>query len=285
MRIRTLLTAGIVALMAASGGAQHMGVHSNQTVESCADLDFHMDGQIAVRGEERLGVGGNVLAIRLGEGHGIPLKVVGGNAGGYELLLCKGAETSGVLAAVKLEQTGTEVSVAGPSTGEWRGYLLVRAPQNAELDIESSNGPVSVSGIAGTLEAQVTNGPLSLKQVGGRVNVRATNGPISFSGNSGEVSLVTENGPISVKLDAATWEGGELRTSAKNGPVTVKVPAGFASGIAVERGARTPFRCPAELCGERPAFFEDDQTHIEIGTGAARVHIAAKNGPISIKQE
>lgn len=285
MRIRTIVITGAAALLAANLSAHGIDAHANRPIETCSDVEFQMHGGAAARSEERLTVGGGTLALRLGEGHGIPLKVVGVSEGAYELTLCKAAEDSGTLGAVRLVQNGATVSIAGPEGREWRGYLLVRAPRNGNLDIAASNGPVSISDLAGTLKAEISNGPLSLKQVSGQVTAKATNGPVSFSGGSGDVSLTAENGPVSVRLDAATWEGGELRTSAKNGPVTVKVPQGFASGIAVERGPRTPFKCPEELCGQRPAFFEDDQTHIEIGTGAARIHVAAKNGPISIKQE
>lgn len=285
MRLRILVVAAIAGLAAGNLAAHGMGVRADRAVESCSDLQFDMDGQPAVKGEERLTVGGNALSLRLGEGHGIPLKVIGTDGGGYELLLCKAAADSGALAAVRLEQSGNVVSVAGPTASEWRGYLLVRAPRAGNLDVVATNGPASFSDLAGQLRAEISNGPLSLKRVGGTVDVRATNGPISFTGGAGDVSLTTENGPISISLENATWEGGELRTSAKNGPVTLKIPQGYASGIAVERGAHAPFRCPTELCGERPPFFQDEQTHIEIGTGAPRVHLAAKNGPISIKQE
>ncbi|HEY0591112.1 MAG TPA: hypothetical protein VGF40_05060 [Thermoanaerobaculia bacterium] len=287
MRLRILVMLTAVGLAAGNLAAHDhaMNVRATGPVESCSDLQFDMDGQAAVRGEDRLTIGGNALSLRLGDGHGIPLRIAGTDRSGYELLLCKAATNGGALAAVRLAQNGSEVSVTGPSASEWRGYLVVRAPRGGEIDVEATNGPVAVSDIAGRLRAQVTNGPISLQHVAGTVEVRATNGPIAFTGSEGDVSLTTENGPVSIRLEKATWEGGELRTSAKNGPVTLKVPEGYASGIAVERGARAPFRCPTELCGPQPAFFEDDRTHVEIGSGAPRVHLAAKNGPISIKTE
>jgi hypothetical protein len=258
---------------------------SAQGAATCNDVNTHAGDRMRVRGEERLTIGGNALAISLGEGHGLPLKVTGSARSGYEVLLCKAADDDGTLAAVRLQQKGNEISVDGPEMGDWGGQLIVLAPQNADLDIEATNGPVSISGIAGRLDARIANGPLSLKQIGGEAAVKSTNGPVSFSGGSGNVSIAAENGPITLKLESATWDGGELRASAKNGPLTVKIPKGYASGIVVERGARTPFRCPESLCGERPDFFRDDQTQIAIGTGAPRVHIASSNGPVSIKEE
>ncbi|MGH9457204.1 MAG: hypothetical protein ACRD2J_06135 [Thermoanaerobaculia bacterium] len=286
MRFRTAAVMAAAMLASTAGLAREVNVdvRTRGAVESCADVEFEFDGVAGARAEDRLQIGGNALAVNAGDGHGIPVKIAGSNRSGYEVLLCKGAEDSATLGAVRLQQQGTEISVVGPAMGEWSAYLVVFAPRNADLDVEAANGPVSIRDIAGRLRAQIANGPLSLRGVAGQVDAQASNGPISFHGSSGDVSLQAMNGPISVHLESTTWEGGELRTSAKNGPVTLHVPEGYASGIVVERRARTPFRCPAELCGDRPEFFRDDQTQIAIGYGAPRVHVAAKNGPISIKR-
>lgn len=290
MNIRTLvMIASAAALMGTAAaqehghGAGHGMTVNAKAVERCADVDFRLHEGATVTGEQTVRIGGRSLAIRLGDDQGMPLKVVGSERGDYEVLLCKAAGDAPALAAVRIEQRGNEVSVAGPAGVEWGGYLIVKAPRDGELDLEASNGPVSLSNLAGRLGATVANGPLSLKGVSGTVDVESSNGPVSFTGNSGNVSLVSKNGPLSVTLSGSSWEGGELRTSSKNGPLTLRLPAGYGSGIVVERGARTPFSCPASLCGERPAFFNDEETRIEIGTAMPRIHMAGQNGPISIK--
>ncbi|HUP65387.1 MAG TPA: hypothetical protein VM557_08915 [Thermoanaerobaculia bacterium] len=285
MRMGRLVTLTLVtlALVAGNLAGQNVSSRSRGAVQTCADLDFEIDGHPAARSEERMAVPGSSLAIRLGDGNGIPLKIVGSNRSGYEVLLCKAALDQTSLTAVRLDRSGNEISVSGPRSGGWGGYLLVHAPVDANLDVEASNGPVAISGIAGRLQASISNGPLSLKNVSGTVDARAANGPISFSGGSGDVSITAQNGPISVDLTGPSWTSGELRTSTRNGPITISIPEGYGSGVVVERGARTPFRCPSSLCGKRPDFFNDEETRIEIGSGAPRVHVAATNGPISIK--
>lgn len=280
MKLEFLVTAVFVASLMVGTAAS-----AQEVAASCDDVNIRMGDRMTVKGEDRLAIGGRTLSIRLGEEKGLPLKVVGSSRSGYEVLLCKAAADGATLGAIRLAQRGTEITVDGPAGETWGGVLLVLAPTDADLDLEMSNGPVSVTDLAGRLRATVANGPLSLKRVGGTVDVQSSNGPVSFTGSSGEVSIVSQNGPLSIKLESSIWTGGELRTSAKNGPVTLKVPAGYSSGIVVERGAKTPLRCPVSLCGERPAFFRDEQTRIEMGSGPARVHVAAKNGPISIKEE
>ena len=285
MRMGRMVTMTLVtlALAAVNLAGQSVSSRSRGPVQSCADIDFEIDDNPAARSEERMVVPGSSLAIRLGDGNGIPLKIVGSNRSGYEVLLCKAALDQTSLTAIRLDRSGNEISVSGPRSGGWGGYVLVHAPVDADLDVEASNGPVAISGIAGRLKASISNGPLSLKGVSGTVDARAANGPISFSGGAGDVSITAQNGPISVQLTGHSWASGELRTSTKNGPITISIPEGYGSGVIVERGARTPFRCPPALCGARPDFFNDEETRIEIGSGAPRVHVAATNGPISIK--
>jgi hypothetical protein len=279
MKLESLVTAVFVASLMVATAA------SAQQAASCDDMNMRMGDRMTVKGEDRLAIGGRTLSIRLGEGKGLPLKVVGSSRSGYDILLCKAAAESATLGAIRLAQRGTEVTVEGPAAESWGGVLLVLAPNDADLDLEAANGPVSVTDLAGRLRATVANGPLSLKRVGGSVDVQSSNGPVSFTGSSGDVSLVSQNGPLSINLESSIWTGGELRTSAKNGPISLKVPAGYTSGIVVERGAKTPLRCPVALCGERPDFFRDEQTRIVIGSGPARVHVASRNGPISIKED
>lgn len=286
MKLRLMLTLTAALLLSASALSAHgVSVHAGSAIENCSDLRMTIDGRPAVISEERIAIGGSLLGVRLGEEGGIPLKVVGSDRSGYDVVLCKGAADASVLSQVRLTQAGSEISVSGPAGGEWGGHLLVFAPRNAELDIVAGNGPVAISDIAGRLNARVSNGPLSLKRVGGSVDVESKNGPVSFTGGSGNVSIASSNGPVTIRLEGTSWEGGELRTSAKNGPLTIRMPRGYASGLILERGARVPFRCPVELCGERPPFFQDDATRIEVGRGMPRIHVAATNGPVTIRND
>jgi hypothetical protein len=296
MRNGILMAVTMTAMAVLTGidlSAGNVNIHARGAVRGCNDVDFSVGDRVAVRGEERLNIGGRSLALKLGDTKGLPVSVAGSDRSGYELLLCKGAMNSAELDAIRLQQSGGTVSLSGPEDSNWGAYLLVFAPRDAELDVETSNGPLSIGDIHGRLNASVKNGPLSLANVTGRVEASAKNGPISFSGRSGDVTLTAQNGPISLRLEGNSWEGGELRTSTKNGPLTLTVPAAYGTGIVVERGGHSPFRCPASLCGNVKASFNDDDDddfddmprRIELGQGAARVHLSSVNGPIDIKEQ
>jgi hypothetical protein len=280
----------LVLLLAATSltaGEKHSGHTSMEThgpVTDCADVRFRFDGSDAARGEDQLTVPGRDLTLALADSKGIPVRVTGSDRSGYGVRLCKGAESNAALASIRLEQKGSRISVSGPDSDRWNGYLIVSAPRDGNLDLDSGNGPVSVSDVAGRVQARLQNGPLSLKNVGGAVDAAVVNGPLTFSGKGGSVRLDAKNGPVSITLDGSTWEGRELRAAAENGPVTLRLPENYGSGVSVERGSHSPFHCAASLCGaqgsERPGQGERQLT---IGSGATRVHLASDNGPVSIK--
>ncbi|MFZ2492108.1 MAG: hypothetical protein WA208_11535 [Thermoanaerobaculia bacterium] len=272
----------LTLFVAFAADAHDINVNARGPVNDCSDVTFSIGDGETFKGEQRLQVGGAVLALRLGSTRGIPLKISGSDRSGYELLLCKGAGSAADLGTVRLEQRGSEISVEGPDSNKWAGYLLVKAPRNGELDVQASNGPVSIDTLSGRLDLRTANGPVSLKNMGGAVTVEARNGPLSFSGRSGEVKLTALNGPMTIQLEGTSWEGGELEASTQNGPLSLRVPDQYATGIVVKKGAHAPFNCPAELCGERARWPEDRTETVEIGSLPARIRVTSQNGPVTV---
>lgn len=285
MKSRGLLIAILGTWLVLPAQAGQTVVDTRTLVNDCSDVRFEFEGESAVTGEDRLELGRRDLALRLGDSRGIPLKVVGFDRSGYEVLLCKGTTDAAALHQIRLVERDGAVSVSGPDDSDrWAAYLLVRAPRDAELDIEARNGPVKVSEIAGRLTARVKNGPLALTSVRGEIDVETKNGPLRFSGGSGNARVSSQNGPLKITLEGSSWLGGELRASSQNGPLTLNIPQGYGSGVVVEREERTPFRCPAELCGYRATGERDRERRIELGSGAPRVYLSSENGPISIRE-
>ena len=112
----------LVALLVGISGlfAAEITVNASRAIESCSDVNFTIEGRPAVLAEERINVGGNLLAVRMGDGHGFPLKVIGSDRSGYEVILCKGASDAAVLPQIRLQQSGGMVTVEGPARSDWR---------------------------------------------------------------------------------------------------------------------------------------------------------------------
>ena len=255
---------------------------------TCNQVKVSIDGKPAIRAEESLPVSG-LRSLRLKADHN-PVYIVGG-ADQYAVTLCKAAALSSDLPSIRARLSGNEVSIDGDSHDEARvAFLLVRTPRGADLGVESHNGPISVQKIDGKLAATAHNGPISVKSSVGTIDVVTENGPIVYAGNRGNVKLAARNGPITVKLDGAAYEG-SLDARADNGPLSLKLPSSYSSGVLVETDGHGPVSCHAEQCHgmyrSRYRSEDDDNDRprrIELGSGRQNVHLATKNGPVSIKE-
>ena len=308
---RTLLVFGMgLALCAAapargtSRSGHNMSVTTDHDgpIDDCRQVRVTFDHDEAARAEESLAVpSGKTLRLRAPAHSGI--FVQGGDARDFSVTACKAAAVPQDLARISVSFENGELALHGPDGSDWLVYLIVRAPRAASLDLEVSNGPLSVRGISGSvtaraqngplafsdssgsIKAEARNGPISLKECTGSVDAQAVNGPISVSGSGGDTSIQTQNGPISVRLSGTRWDG-RLEAQASNGPLSLSIPDGYRSGVRVETSGRSPFQCRARACAEARKNWDDDSRRVEFGDEASPVvHLSTVNGPVSIRSD
>jgi DUF4097 and DUF4098 domain-containing protein YvlB len=244
--------------------------------------------------EENVPVSGmRSLKVRSDRNGGI--RVAASSSSTFAVKACK-ASALGNVNDIRVNVSGNEVSAerAGDDSRSVV-YFLVFAPRNATLDLDASNGPISIDGVDASVTAHALNGPIAVKESSGTIDVHTQNGPIAFAGNSGKVTLRATNGPISVKLAGLSWTGGNLDASTENGPLSLKVPAGYGSGVHVETDGNSPVSCRGAACRSANKAYaesgEDDDNHgrrwprrIDLGSGARMVTLSTHNGPVSVKE-
>lgn len=292
---KILLTLAALAL-AASAEAHSTSHHRSvsitvntddgEEVTRCDQIRVTFDGERAVMQEENIPAG-SVRSLRAHAAVNGGVRVLGWDRSDWSITACKATAVGYDGRGVRAYLRGNELGVEGDDDDrQWVVYFLVRAPRNAVLDLDATNGPLSVHDLAGTVKVRTTNGPIALKGVGGSVDAEAQNGPITYAGNSGTVKLNAQNGPISVKLSGTTWSGGNLDARTQNGPISLKIPRDFRSGVVVESDGHGPIRCRAEACRDaRRTFDDDDNRRIELGSGATLVRMSTSNGPVSVKEK
>lgn len=272
-------------------------------IENCRQVRVTFDHDEAARAEETLAVpsGGGPLKLKAGVHSGI--FVEGGSERDFSITACKAAAEQADLARISVSFENGELALRGPESRDWLVYLIVRAPASASLDLEVTNGPVSVRGISGAVTARTENGPLSfrdssgsiradakngpisLKNCTGTVEAQAVNGPVTVSGSGGDVNVQTQNGPISVKLSGKRWDG-HLDARADNGPLSLSLPDGYGSGVRVESSGRSPFQCRARGCSQASRNWDEDSRRVEFGdTASPVVRLSTVNGPVSIRSD
>ena len=128
---------------------------------------------------------------------------------------------------VNLQQDGNHITIE--TTGDTlSGFAFfghngmavdyqIQVPAHADLGpINSSNGRIEVTGIAGQFDLSTSNGVITARDVDGTVAAQTANGRVSVTGGSGTLRLGSSNGIVEVRDVRAN--GIDLHTS--NGRIT-----------------------------------------------------------------
>jgi hypothetical protein len=131
---------------------------------------------------------------------------------------------------VEIRVESGRIESDGPRTRgreSWSVDYRVRVPFGTDLELQSTNGSVAVSGVRGGVEARTTNGSVRLEDVAGPIRARSTNGAIqaSFVGAGplrSDMELRTTNGSVTLGLPEGL--GARLEASTTNGGITTDFP-------------------------------------------------------------
>ena len=243
----------------------------NQPVTDCSQVRVQFDGKDAITAEDQIRIPRSqisVLRFRASANGGVYASGSTGNE--YVIRTCKAVPGNDPLAIQTLQQiqtseSGGRLSVTGQPDSAWSVTVLIEAPRDAALDLETLNGPVD------------------LLDLSGQIQLRAVNGPVGIRGLSGEVKVAATNGPVLIELEGSGWSGRGLDASATNGPLSVRLPDSYNSGVRIHASDRNPIQCRATQCSQ--AFRRSGSPDvIEIGGPDAPVTLSVLNGPLSIER-
>ena len=153
-------------------------------------------------------------------------------------------------------------SLSGDNSGSVSYEITV--PVNTELDdIETVNGEVEVSNVAGA------------------VSVESVNGELELSNLKGDVTMDTVNGTIAAQFDEL---GGRQRVKADavNGRIVLSLPANASAQVTAETINGSIDADDFGLAEERGFVGRDLQG--QIGAGEARINLETVNGSIDLKK-
>jgi len=164
---------------------------------------------------------------------------------------------------VRIRVEGGRISADGPDTGRresWGVSYEIMVPRSMDLDVDTHNGGVSVTDVAGDIRFQAMNGGVHLVRVGGDVRGR------------------TMNGGLTVELAGDHWEGAGLDAQTTNGGVKMIVPEDYSAELVtgtVNGGINIDF--PVTVRGRIGR-----QIRTTLGDGGAPVRVTTTNGAVRI---
>ena len=101
-------------------------------------------------------------------------------------------------------------------------------PIHGDIDVDTSNGEVTVADVAGTVEVETSNGKIDIDHVVGSIRLDTSNGAINMREADGSIDAETSNGAI-VFRGHLLGDTHRMRTS--NGAIEVAIPQDLALRI------------------------------------------------------
>ena len=168
---------------------------------------------------------------------------------------------------VRVEAGSGRVYATGPERARrenWSVSYRINVPRKNDLDLNASNGGITITGVSGNLRFDTTNGGVKLTDVGGLVRGS------------------TRNGGVNVQLSGNRWDGDGLDVETSNGGVTVSIPEGYNAEFetrTVNGGLRInfPITVQGELTGRRGIT-------TTLGSGGPPVRVGTTNGGVTVNR-
>jgi DUF4097 and DUF4098 domain-containing protein YvlB len=173
--------------------------------------------------------------------------------------------------------------------------IMITAPASAELELETSNGRIEISGIEGggilrtsngmivlsnvkgDFEGRTSNGSIEVDVMMGTAIIKTSNGKVDMSGVEGEFDVETSNGRISFSGNMTA--GGSNRLATSNGGVVVELQDTPSIVLDAETSN-------GEIICEFPILAtvtKEERLVGKIGDGKADLYIRTSNGDVTIK--
>ena len=135
------------------------------------------------------------------------------------------AHIDNIVIADTLADRRLELRVTAPSGPRNYGASLeLSVPRTAALDLNTSNGSITVTGTAADITARSSSGAVALTGTAGAADISTSNGAVAVAVHSGSIAIVTSNGRI--ECDLALLEAtGHARLRTSNGHITLSLPA------------------------------------------------------------
>jgi DUF4097 and DUF4098 domain-containing protein YvlB len=267
----------------------NMSTNTNGQVSSCGDLRVTFDSRPAVTQESQMSLSPAQIQVLKAQTTNSGIYVIGWDRSEYSVTTCKAVPNddpnpSATLAEISTSVTGGQITVNGPSDSnrQWSAALIINVPRISSLNLHTTNGPLELRDLAGTIQVGATNGPIDLSNVGGSVQATTANGPISVTGSSGDHRLSATNGPIHIALSGSQWNGPGLEASTHNGPLSISIPDNYSSAIRIQASEHSPMSCSSSVCSRAVRSLTSPSV-ISIGSGDPVVRLSTMNGPLSIQ--
>jgi hypothetical protein len=151
---------------------------------------------------------------------------------------------------ITIEQDGNAITASArrkSSAGGWFGgsssqsiSFVIHTPVNADTDLRTSGGNVSVASLNGAQKMRTSGGNLSISDISGSTEAGTSGGNISVNNHEGGLNIETSGGNLSIMNQAgevsARTSGGRINLEGVAGNVSARTSGGSISATITEAG-------------------------------------------------
>ncbi len=102
--------------------------------------------------------------------------------------------------------------------------IEVRMPKNADLQIDTSNGAVSLDAISGTVQVHTSNAGISASGLDGHCTLATTNGRVDATGRFQSLDITSTNAGVTARAQSGSRMDSEWSIRTTNGGIELAVP-------------------------------------------------------------
>ncbi|MHC4165437.1 MAG: DUF4097 family beta strand repeat-containing protein [Planctomycetota bacterium] len=158
--------------------------------------------------------------------------------------------------------------------------LDVTVPGRAHLELETHNGSVTVTDIAGDVRAKTHNGDVTTHRVSGSTALETHNGRISVKQTSGDAKLKTHNGSVKAFYAESAPSDGDISIVTHNGSIELETPPDLSARVeASAHNGSINTDLPITISGK----FSKNRLVGKIGSGQGRLYLETHNGSIRLR--
>lgn len=178
--------------------------------------------------------------------------------------------------------------------------FAIQIPSTAGIHADTSNGAISITGLAGPYNLDTSNGAIEIVQATGDVRADTSNGGITVNGTPGSVRADTSNGTIrltgatgpvtadssngKIEISLADTNAGPVVADTSNGSIVLAIGPAFGGMLVADTSnGKVKFGPFPESQPTTIVEAEDDTMKVRFGQATHASRLDTSNGTITIR--
>jgi hypothetical protein len=156
----------------------------------------------------------------------------------------------------------------------------VKLPINSNLELNTTDGDITVENINGIVDVKTGDGKIELLQAGPKIKARSFDGTVRVRENTGDVDIKTFDGKINVTYSEDASGICNISLITNDGTIDLNTPADFSANAEISTNdGSIQSDLPIQITGK----LSRKKIKGIIGTGQGNLYIKSGDGTIRIK--